>query len=335
MARAARALCLSKAASFLSIGRIGPREPKGSGAGTTPLRLIAATLGAALAIGACTSGDQGPPVPIEDLSRTLADALCSNIGPCCQEGGFAFDPDQCRAAAESELRQSVDLYATLKVNYDGMAARSCVDSYAQAVRACVDTGQINSSCRGVFTATLPEGSACTQSVECVNGGCATVADAGTKQCTVSGSGSNVHGKLGEACGWTCTTNGTSTSCSGSGGRTGPGCYTNDGLYCDANHLCAGVPAIGQACTGSSPCSGEAFCENSVCTAKRTSGSCSTNSAACAASAYCDIATRQCLLRKASGAACTLDSECQTTDRCVNGTCGKRTVATQKLCSGNL
>ena len=63
-----------------------------------------------MALGACDSGgDSGPPVPIDDLPRLLAEALCGNIGPCCQEAGYPFDPGQCQAAAEADLRQSLGI----------------------------------------------------------------------------------------------------------------------------------------------------------------------------------------------------------------------------------
>ena len=297
----------------------------------------AAALGLVLALGACNSSEgSGPPVPIEDLARLLADALCSNIGPCCQEAGYAFDSGQCRSAAEAELRQSLDVYAMLNVSYDAAAARACVDAYARTAQACVDTNEVNTSCGTIFAGTLPEGAVCAQSAECTSRSCSTAPDGGGRQCTTGSSGSRVHGKLGETCGWTCTANGNSTSCSGSGNTSGPGCYTNDGLYCDTAHVCAAVPMLGQGCTSGAPCAGEAFCEGGVCVAKRTSGSCATSSSACTSSAYCDSATRQCLPRKASGETCAVDrDECQTTDRCSNGTCRRRTIATEKLCAGNL
>jgi hypothetical protein len=271
---------------------------------------------------------------MDDLPRLLADALCSNIGPCCQEGGFAFDPEQCRAAAESELHQNIDAYASLNVAYDAVAARGCVDAYTQTIRACVDTGQTNNGCRTVFLGTLAEGAVCTQSAECISGGCTDIAGAGMRQCTKSGTGSIVHGKLGEPCNATCTSSGSSTSCFSTVGGSGGGCYTNDGLYCAATSVCAAMPTLGQTCTANSPCAGEAFCENGVCAAQRTSGSCASTSSACAPSVYCDATTRECVPRKASGATCTVEGECQTTDRCISGRCGRRTIATQKLCNGN-
>jgi len=336
MTRAARARGRIEAARSLWTGQVGAAYAAGCSLTARRSRVIrAATLGLLLALGACNSGDSGPPVPIGELPRLLADALCGNIGPCCQEAGFAFDAAQCRAAAEAELRQNVDEYSMLQVSYDAAAARACVDAYARYAQACVDTSEVLSGCGLVFTGTLTDGAVCTQSAECISRSCPSVPDGGVRQCTTSSSGSRIHGKLGEACGWTCTTNGSSTSCSGSGNTSGPGCYTNEGLYCDAAHVCATVPMLGQACTSGAACAGEAFCEGNVCVAKRTSGSCATSSTACASSAYCDSTTRQCLPRKASGETCTTHSECQSTDRCTTGTCRRRTIATENMCSGNL
>ena len=343
MTRAARARARFEAASFLWTEQLGAARPTRSERGHSRL-LRGATLGVLMALGACDSGgDSGPPVPLDDLPRLWAEALCGNIGPCCQEAGYPFDPGQCHATAEAQMRQSLAVYSTLNVTYSASAARSCVDSYAQAARACTNTDEVNTSCSTVFTGTLPEGAVCTQSAECTTRSCPSVPDGGVRQCT-TGSGTRIHAKLGETCGWTCTTNGNTTSCSGTGNSSAPSCYTNEGLYCDAARVCASVPMLGQACTANAPCAGDAFCEGGVCVAQRTTGSCATTSNACASSAFCDTATRQCLPRKSSGETCTSTRECQTSDQCsrpisadagsTTGTCRRRTIASQSLCAGS-
>jgi hypothetical protein len=52
---------------------------------------ILAALGIA-SFGACGSSEGGPPVPLEDLPRLIADAVCNNIGPCCAQAGLRMTP---------------------------------------------------------------------------------------------------------------------------------------------------------------------------------------------------------------------------------------------------
>jgi len=69
---------------------------------------IAAALAGAYFV-ACGSSEGGSPVTAEDLPRLLADAICNNIGPCCEQAGFPHDRAQCHAAAERELRGEAPL----------------------------------------------------------------------------------------------------------------------------------------------------------------------------------------------------------------------------------
>jgi hypothetical protein len=282
------------------------------------------------------------------------DAICSNIGPCCQEAGFPHDAAQCQSTAQNELRSFIDENRSPNVTYDADAARKCVDVYTATIRACRDPQrQVNAVCRFVFAGTLQPGQPCTSSQECVPGmSCSPSPDGGAKQCT---GWPEVRGKLGDGCHATCTEAENGTSC-GSGGSTGPGdagapgdagmpgdagapgtatCYTNDGLYCDGAHACARQPALDQPCTFTTTCAGEAFCDNGVCVPKRTSGPCGELNDGCAVTAYCDLTTRQCALRKSIGDPCSSGAECAVTDTCAAGTCRERTIATRSLCNGNL
>jgi hypothetical protein len=291
----------------------------------------------------CGSSESKPPVPIDDLARAIADALCNNIGPCCQQAGFAHDPVQCRANAENEFRTEVELNrGSSNIVYDGNAARECVDTYAAVVKACYPEREIGSACDAMFAGTLQPGQTCARSAECIPGASCERSGGGVAlQCTSS---SLVRGKLGQTCGTTCTENGGITGCSGSGGSGGEGdggavnlaqCFTNDGLYCDRAHGCAAAPALGQACTSDTPCAGDAFCDNGACVAKRTTGPCEQFGDSCAATAYCETSTRECQPRKSTGAACTTGAECSTRDRCTDGTCRTPTIATESSCMGNL
>jgi hypothetical protein len=282
---------------------------------------------------ACASHDDvGPPVPIDDLAHLLADTYCNNIGSCCEAAGFPHDAAKCMVQIEADLNREFARRRASHVDYDGVAARACVDVTAEAIETCRERADRDTICRRVFTGTLPVGQSCKEPDECVPGAsCDFATTSGGSGLCVDGTFG--HGKLKEPCSFTCTieSDGISGSCVPTSGTGSALCFTNDGLYCDPTQGCLTVPTLGQACPASAPCAGEAFCDVDVCVAKRTSGPCSELTKSCAGTAYCDSATRQYALRKSRGAACTLDDECAPTDSCNIGVCGPPTIATPTNC----
>jgi hypothetical protein len=288
--------------------------------------------------GACGSAESGPPVPIDDFPRLLADAVCNNIGPCCQQAGFPHDQAECHATLENGARGEIEkIRMQPAIGYDPAAARDCVDAYGPVMQACTGQRQIEAACRRVFFGTLQPGQTCTGSGECIPGATCHLSNGG-KQCVDS---KELRGKLGQMCSVTCTEfeNG-SGSCSGSGGAGGQGggsppvsCYTNDGLYCDSSNACATVPGIGQACMTGIQCGAQAFCDNGTCVAKRTSGSCGQRSDGCADTAYCEWSTQQCYARRPTGAPCATSVQCTIGDGCTGGACRAPTIASAESCRG--
>jgi hypothetical protein len=293
-----------------------------------------AVVAAVAVLGACGTDDPGARIAIDDLPHALAAALCNNIGPCCERAGFPHDAAKCVIEAEKGLEVGVTQNRMAGISYDGVAARACVDAYVDAGRTCGDNSEINRQCRKVFTGTLGPGETCDDSQECAaRGYCQRTAGAPTGKCV---DGTLLHGKIGDACGESCTHYDLQevTACSGLSASVPTQCYSNDGLYCNDAHVCAAVPTIDQPCVASAKCGGNTFCDTTVnvCASKRTSGSCGDFNDACAAEATCNFGTRECELRKASGAACSgLYDECQTTDACIQGTCQTRTIASPLTC----
>jgi hypothetical protein len=292
--------------------------------------------------GACGSSDVRPPVPIDDLARLLADALCNNIGPCCEQAGFPHEPGQCHVTAETELRSEIEEFRSPHVAYDADAARACVDAYASVMKSCGNDDAIEDACGQVFAGTLMAGQTCANSAECVRRtSCQDPDSSGVRRCIASAP--TVHGKLGDACRATCTELEGGFSCSGFAGPGGgdagtPGtasCFTNDGLYCDATFTCVATPGLNEPCTVNTVCAGDAFCDNGRCAAKRTSGPCAQFDGACAEAAYCDVAAQQCQLKKSTGAPCAAFDECKSPDRCTDGVCRTPTVVSEKACRGDL
>ena len=296
---------------------------------------VAALVGAVHCFGACGSHDE-PPVLIDDLARKIAHALCTNIGPCCQQAGIPHDPAECRALAEAKYRLRIE-YSRYRPNvvYDGEAARACVDAYETAARSCDDGSEIWSACRYIFAGTQLPGQACVSRDECVPHATCELADSGVRECIWSPF--VLHGKLGDRCSWTCSQFGGTTTCTSlSGGGSATTCYTNDGLYCDAaTAVCTSAPGIGQPCDSIVRCAGpDAFCDNLVCANKRATGSCGRELDGCVATSYCEMSTEQCAARRSMGAACTLHSECLSIE-CFDGTCRPPTIATPWTCRGEI
>jgi hypothetical protein len=307
-------------------------------------RITTIAAAAALSIfAACNSSEEGSPVPIDDLARLMADAICNNIGPCCREAGFAHEPAQCHARAVMELQSDIDESRTQPNRaYDAAAARACVDARASAVKACTEDRATEAACRSVFVGTLQAGQTCSHGSECAPDlYCETASDGSGMHCAINPL--SVHGKLGDSCSANCTPseNGGICSTNGTGGPGGQvvsgtaACFTNEGLYCGITRTCATIPVIGEPCAMSTvPCTDDAYCDNGVCAARRTSGPCMQYDTSCAATAYCDPSRLQCVLRKSTGEACTTTIECPNGTIC-EGTCRARTLASAAICMGNL
>jgi hypothetical protein len=296
----------------------------------------AALVGAVLCFGACGSHDE-PPVLIDDLARKIADALCNNIGPCCNAAGIPHDPAQCHAVAKAKYLLKIE-YSRFRPNivYDADAARACVDAYETSAKACHDGPEIWRACRYVFAGTLRPGEACARDEECFPDAQCVLADSGGRECQWSPFAS--RGKLGDRCRWTCFQDGGATVCvAPPGGGSGTSCFTHEGLYCDrSTAVCAMAPGIGQSCDADVRCAGaDAFCDNYVCANKRATGSCGSELDGCVATSYCELSAQQCTARKSTGAACTINNECRATDECTEGTCRPRTIASPSMCRGDL
>ncbi|HEY4102331.1 MAG TPA: hypothetical protein VGM44_00505 [Polyangiaceae bacterium] len=250
------------------------------------------------------------------MANRLADAVCDNLGPCCQSAGIGFDAETCKQNVIAKLSPEIAEDTGPNVAYDADAAGRCVAAYESGVSSCTPVEQIDeSACRAVFMGALPAGGVCTQDAECAN------AAAGDAYCDMSsGAGSCVklpggvaHGKLGDACVSSCDANscvGISTPERGADPNAQFNCYQEDGLFCDASYTCQPLLDAGAGCASSDDCK---------------------------AGLYCDAGT--CAVSKANGANCQGNQECAGGD-CVfspstsaDGVCGKSMLATADACAG--
>jgi len=292
----------------------------------------AAALLALLGFLGCSSSGSGSnptpsgPIALEDLPDAWAEALCGNISACCSQAGIAYDGTKCRTFVKELTANVTDLVNQGKVKYDANLAGTCVAEVPAYAQSCLETDP-DTTCEGVFTGTVPEGGACTTSHECVApvGG---DADCDNGKCTVQ-----PRGKAGDTCGDTCTTKGSTTYCSGSGGN-GADCFTNDGLYCaTASTKCESRIALGgKGCDFTESCVEGAFCDAQTCTARKAIGANCIMHDECVATAYCD---QTCQTKKPLGAPCSndfADEECAD-GNCDAGKCTKEGSVLSFFCNG--
>lgn len=313
------------------------RTPSAKGSLTRLLASIGLSIGVAI-IGAtaCGGKDAGPPVLLDDFARELANALCSNLGPCCESAGFPFEQEKCRTNYEAEVATQFTRYKVEGVAYDANAARRCVDAFAAAAQQCRDIDDDPQGCDEVFRGIKKEGEPCTAGFECESRFCRRTPDGADGTCD----GPRLHGNAGDPCFATCSQRSGSSTCSSSGGSGTPPpmtdglCFTEDGLFCSQANVCEALVPIGGACRSFHDCAGDVHCDQGTCATRTATGPCQTPNA-CTASSYCDFTAQQCRPRKARGQACVSTGECDAADTCSNGTCQRSTVANARTCAGNL
>lgn len=278
--------------------------------------------------GSTTDGGGSTPVPADQFVTRFIDAVCNNIGSCCQQSGFAYDAAGCKALGQAEFKQPVS--ESPSVVYDPNAAGDCIAAVQKAATSCGAFDFDSSACEAILKGTLQAGAVCASSEECAdpaggNAYCDVPLDATSGKCVVE-----TRGKSGESCGSTCTDHGDGSSdCMGSTQWTGQAsCYVNDGLYC--NGTCQPVIPVGQPCEVDG-CAMGAYCQAGTCTAFPSAGEPCADGYLCGDASYCDPGGT-CQSEKAKGQSCASDEECST-HRCDAGLCSTDTIVSKELCSG--
>lgn len=301
-------------------------------------RMAIAAAAAVVLIGCSSgsSGDGGPGIRIEDFPAAYADALCSNIGPCCEREGFTFNAMTCRAKAEFILSSEAATTQRQGLPYDPMGARVCVDAVASLARSCsADNVEATykAACGRVYAGPQPEGAVCTSGNQCASGDCVSGAE---RPWRCGGASGPVRGKLGDKCNATCSRNSNDGRVSCYPNVTGPQmgvvqCFSDEEMFCDSQtSICTATADVGQACGPSIGCRSGTFCDNGICALKRADGPC-TDSNACLPPTYCSYSpTRECTPRRARGEACGSDEQCAVGDDC-NTTCRGVTIANKDTC----
>ncbi|MBK9000045.1 MAG: hypothetical protein IPM35_30370 [Myxococcales bacterium] len=264
----------------------------------------------------CSSSGTSPgptssgPISLQDFPDAYANTLCDNLASCCTQSGYPYDANKCKAVVKGFVGLFGGLVDKGTVKYDASAAGACMGQVPAYAKGCLQGSLDSAACESVFVGTVPQGGTCTQSAECV------APPGGDADCDQGKCVEEKRGLAGDACGWTCTEQGSSTSCSGTSGDSNTRCFTNDGLYCESSsNTCKQRVAIGAGpCDSAASCVDGAFCQSQTCTAQKAVGEACTDHDECTSSAYCE---QTCLTKKPLGAACTDDFA---DEECADGAC---------------
>jgi hypothetical protein len=302
--------------------------------------VFGSALVSATGCGGSTDSNKTGSVSNNEWASKIAVAYCEGMVDCCSASGFTEDVSTCKSTVSSVLTAALGELKNKKVEFNDAAAADCVDAYRNAAVSCTSRDaarSVNQVCKSAYVGTVALGGACSDSVECVPDPENDVT-CDTGICTVQQSSSpfdDIHEKLGDNCTTTCQSSSDgSRTCAASSTQTTGACWTNDGLVCGSNGVCVTAPTIGQSCATGSFCADGSYCEGGVCIEQTKTGSCATSSDACASSSYCDDATQNCTPKKAAGAACDSDYECQG-DNCYEDQCREWTMANAQSCAGLL
>jgi hypothetical protein len=233
-------------------------------------RVSSACVLCTFALGGCGGSVQddtnsGAPIAQADLPAAFAAAACDGLAPCCLAAGYGYDETTCRERVpfiKSFLEFADDGYEV----YDSVAARGCVDAWAVAEQSCspkaFDAADPRAVCLHVIKGTEPLDAPCNTELDCVAPAtnCARKID-GSTHCQAA-LVEFEHGRVGDACAQSC-----SGKCSYTPLSTDVGvqaaCYEEDGLGCNASHVCEPLAQLGQAC-GDAGCIVDASCRSGTC-----------------------------------------------------------------------
>ena len=99
----------------------------------------------------------------------MVDAICGNIGPCCEEEALPFDEAECASFLTAFLSRLVPSDPSL-ATFDETAAAACIDAATDLGAACPQTlaqqRSFTEACGSVFAGTLDDGEACEAHPEC-------------------------------------------------------------------------------------------------------------------------------------------------------------------------
>ncbi|HEV8548531.1 MAG TPA: hypothetical protein VGQ57_05870, partial [Polyangiaceae bacterium] len=211
------------------------------------------------------SGEAGAPeggsTPT-DLPKGLDDAVasfCSAVASCC---GTTMLPD-C-AATYATMQPAVASVESGVITLDAEALARCQAAYAPGPDQC-NLNAVVAACAGVFIGSRHDGEPCHGGFDCDRStDVMTCLITDTMTPNAEGVCKTVpHGKLDDACVFSCETGDDCSTTTISGGDYPITlCFESDGLYCDSNDsTCHALVPMGMPCSGSfGECGSQAGCQ---------------------------------------------------------------------------
>lgn len=304
-------------------------------------RILFLLSGTGLWIAACggtTSSNGSTPVAASDFAASYAHAICDNVGPCCQQGGLAYDANACVTSVQGLIQGLLVNPANASGSkYDANAAGNCISQISAIVKSCNETSAqrtaLDQACSAVYSGTKQPGDTCNSSADCA------ASPDGRVTCDHWATGSSDGGtQSGSTCQLRKTPKGGEPCGSTSGAPpaiVGDCSYgASDTFTCDyKTNTCVARKALGAQCTSADECVTTAFCQSGTCAAKLPLGSaCDGFSKVCDDKLKCDSATQKCIAKLADGAACQGSNDCAG-GRCSSGKCASSSFADPTICGG--
>jgi hypothetical protein len=312
-------------------------------------------------------GDEGGPIPLDDLEGEVINTLCSLYVNC----GLVDDIATCRKLQQGEGDLDASLLAAIeagKVIYHPDKARECLNGVGGSCERGATLGTSSEACDETFEGTVGAGGQCALDEVCKSRDCdvptcpdaccqgTCVGDAPIPRPTVGQSCAENARCIDSFCDFATTTcvayrtEGEPCTSTGQCGtnvcanqtcqrRPGPGepCDTESlagqcshiGYTCSASSLtCVPVGLSGDTCSTQSECSDIYNCDAGTCQLGPELGeTCGELEGGCIDNSYCDFDTLTCTARKADGAMCNDDNECRS-DYCDVATA---TCAAEPVC----
>lgn len=194
----------------------------------------------------------------DDFAGLVMDVVCNDMQGCCEKKGYDFDQTTCEFSVffsfASDFHLAAERGSRLRAIWNQEAAQECLEGLREVVNACEEIAWDVEACHNVYAPQVGLAASCWVSVECIG------ADGAPGFCYQPSPDAEER-----ICGQI-VTRAEGQSCDKDVNLCGPA------LRCDGTtKICVKAAAFGQACTYSSDCVGDAYCDKSTCVARRDDG----------------------------------------------------------------
>jgi hypothetical protein len=239
-------------------------------------------------------------ISVGDFPDAVAHAICDGLGPCCKEAGVAFDLANCLSEAAAGFRMQIDSATAQK--YVPAAGGACVAALRTEMASCGGDPIEGHSCDwDLLVGTLPPGSSCHDSKECLPPATCFEAGLATGVCVATDSAGE-----GEPCAGDCAGESGSAvgDCSAAPRVSEAGtfvsdhvaaCFGDKGLHCGTDAVCHSAGKLGEPCVPGYECVPGTTCDSQNTCVREVKAKLKPPFAACTSNEEC--ATHACLSGK--------------------------------------